>query len=497
MFRLNDTKSNHQVDQKGQNDDGDQDVAPTTGRGQKIPKIMTSLLVWSYILDCCIVFLTCEILYWGATTQFSNIFSDVYRYQCYATAFWQGTPALAKLPPEQCAFLRATTSSVFVGKLQAHHFPALLVHLVASQSTSLPLHTLPPEYPLLTLIPFSAVLFVAPQYYVIAFTFFMALIIACTYFLLKRYRSTSAAIAFAIFTMLGSWGTAELRFDPITGLLTLVAVMLAARSYWKWAYALIAIATLLKFYPVLLLLPLLVAQQQAHNNKKDAWNAWGRWSGLALFVVICAVVMACSLALNIAATLYPFSYFLLRPIQIESFPATLVWLGTHIGYMAQYPFSYGSQNIISALSSKIGVLSDILSLSGLLYVFWLQWHGKIDIFMSSLLTLLVVIGFGKVFSPQYLLWVAPFVAYVGKSNWKWLLCWGCIAALTTYIFPFMYTGLSHILADYPVIITRDLLIIGMTITLMVYFTRRKQNSVLASSTAQAYVPIGTSSNEDV
>src|SRR6202022_1489129 len=125
-------------------------------------------------------------------------------------------------------------------------------------------------------------------------------------------------------------------------------------------------------------------------------------------------------------------------IQLESTPATLVWLGSYLGYPIQYVFTFQSNNVLSPLASKISLLSTACLVAGLLYTFWLQWRGKIDIFMSSLLTLLIVMIAGKVLSPQYLMWAVPFIAYVGKSNWKWLVAWGCVCVLTTIIFPFVY-----------------------------------------------------------
>jgi hypothetical protein len=287
---------------------------------------------------------------------------------------------------------------------------------------------------------------------------------------LKRYSSTTAAIAFAVYLVIGSWATAEGRFDLVTAALTLGAVILAAKARWKWAFALLALGTLLKFYPVVLIPPLLIAQQMQESGK---WNFWRRWSGLGVFVAVCAGVMAFSLVLNVADTLNPFRYFFARPIQVESFPATLVWLGSLAGYPLQYEFTFQSLNVVSALSSKISVLSTVCLAAGLVYTFWLQWRGKIDIFMSSLLTLLIVMVAGKVLSPQYLIWVAPFIAYVGKANWKWLVSWGSVAILTTIIFPFVYVDLPHIIKYYPLVLVRDLLMLAIVLALLYYGTRNR------------------------
>src|SRR6266700_1900319 len=437
-------------------------------------KVTSSTLLhkrgWGYLLDVCVVLLMGGILFWGAASQFYNQFNDATRYQCYAVAFWHGTPGLGSLPDKQCAFLSATTSSTLAQKMQERRFPHFLVDLVAAQSTSQPLHALPPEYPLLSLVPFSLALVVPAAWYQVAFAVWMAVVAGIIYFVLKRYRSTRAAIAFAVYLVIGSWATAEGRFDLVTAALTLGAVILAAKARWKWAFALLALGTLLKFYPVVLIPPLLIAQQMQESGK---WNSWRRWSGVGVFFAVCAGVTAFSLLLNVADTVSPFRYFFSRPIEVESFPATLVWLGSFVGYPLHYVFTFQSLNVISALSSKISLLSTVLLVAGLLYTFWLQWQRKIDIFMSSLLTILVLITVGKVFSPQYLIWVAPFVAYVGRCHWKWLLSWGIVATFTTIIFPFIFVDLPHIINYYPVVFARDLLMVAIVLVLLYYGSRNK------------------------
>src|SRR6266699_4408047 len=71
----------------------------------------------SVLFDICIVVLMGGLLFWGAASQFYNQYNDATRYQCYAVAFWHGTPGLSSLPQKQCAFLSTTTSSSMAQKL--------------------------------------------------------------------------------------------------------------------------------------------------------------------------------------------------------------------------------------------------------------------------------------------------------------------------------------------------------------------------------------------
>ncbi len=429
---------------------------------------------WKYLVDIGIVLVMAAILFWGASSQFSNRYNDATRYQCYAIAFWQGKAGIDALgldanSKSQCAFLDNSSSATLVTKLKARGFPNFLINLVESQSTTQPLHALPPEYPFLTLAPFSLPLLAPFSWYQVVFAILMAIVAAIIYFVIKFNRSTWAAIAFAFYLALGSWALAETRFDLIPAALTLGAVILAARAKWKWAFALLALATMLKFYPVVLVVPFLITQQMQHSEK---WTAWRRWSALGLFVGICVLLTAISLVLNVANTLVPFSYFLNRPIQVESLPGVLLWLGNFVGRPVQYTFIYQSLNFVSSLSSKVSLLSTGLLVAGLLFTWWLQWRGKLDIFTGSLLTLLVVMIMGKVFSPQYLMWVTPLIAYIGKANWRWLVSWGAVCALTVIIFPNIYVDLPHIEKYYGVIAARDALILAIVCVLLLFVAAR-------------------------
>src|SRR5256714_13220716 len=185
---------------------------------------------WELALDICMVVLMGGILFWGATSQFPNQFNDSTRYQCYAVAFWHVTPGLTTLPQKQCAFLSATTSSTLATKLKGRGFPGILVRLVESQSTTQPLHALPPEYPLLTLVPFSLALVVPQQLYQVAYAIWMALAAAGIYFMLLRYRSRTAGIVIAVFLEFGNWAAAVRSFYLFMGWLRLGALMLVSQG---------------------------------------------------------------------------------------------------------------------------------------------------------------------------------------------------------------------------------------------------------------------------
>jgi hypothetical protein len=424
--------------------------------------------VWPILLNLGIVLIMCGLLFYAVSYQLFKPRTDAGKYECYALVFWQGKNAVHLLPPEQCSFLSNYSPSSIIEAMKARGVPTAIIHFAESQNTSEPFRNLPFEYPLLSIIPFSLGLIAPITWYQVVFAIWMLLLAALIYVILYKTRSTGAAIAFAFYLVVGNWGSAAARFDLVPSVLILGSVILAARAYWRWAFALLALATMFKFFPVLLVVPFLIAQQKQYSEK---WLSWNRWRALALYCGICLLATLASLSLNIANTISPFLYFTNRPIQIESAPATLLWLGKYLGYPFSIVQTYGSVNIVSALSHKASLLSTAGLIAGLIYTFWLQWRDKLDIYTASLLTVLIIIITGKVFSPQYLIWVAPLLAFIGQANWRWLLTWGVIGLLTTWVYPTMYnsTPLKYVPllpTFYPVVFARDLLIFGFIIVLL-------------------------------
>ncbi len=429
---------------------------------------------WKFLLEVSIVLMMCGLLLYAISNQVFRPRTDAARYQCYALIFWKGMHAINTLPSAQCDFLKGYSPTFSLESMKSRGFPASIIHLAQSQSTSEPFHILPYEYPLLSLVPFSLGLIAPTAWYQVAFALWMLLLAGVIFCVLSKTRSTSAAIAFAIYLVLGNWGSAAARFDLVPAALILGAVIMAGRTKWKWAYALLALATMFKFFPILLVVPFLIAQQKQYSNK---WHTWHRWSALGVYLGICAIVTFLSFALNIVDTISPLGYFLNRPVQIESAPAAILWLGSFWGYPLQFVYTFGSLNVISPLSNDVSLLSLICLGAGLLYTFWLQWRGKLDIYTASLITVLIILITGKVFSPQYLIWIAPLLAFVGKANWKWLIIWGSVGLLTTWIWPNMYYAVTLMQVPllpgfYPVVLVRSMIMLGFILVLLYQATRK-------------------------
>ncbi|GAC1624356.1 MAG: hypothetical protein NVS4B11_19620 [Ktedonobacteraceae bacterium] len=441
------------------------------------------------LLDMLVVLVMSFLLYYGASWQIFIWFTDAGKYECYAVAFWHGVSALKALPvPEiQCHFITHPlpetvfiTTDTLVQILRMHNFPQWLIAFVAAQSPTQPLHSLPHEYPLLTVLPFTLGLVTSAHWYQVAFAVVMAVLAGVVYFVLKTWKSRQAAIAFAIYTVVGCWATAVARYDIIPTGFALGALLLAERRRWRWAFVMLALATMFKFYPIVLVPAFFIAQQKSQYR---SWRKW--WKGLDVFVLVCAAITTFSLLLSVEGTLAPLGYFGNRPIQAESSAASILWIASFFGFPLHYAATYGSLNMLSPLSGIVSLMMTLLLIVGLAYVIWLQWRGKIPLAVSLLLTLLIVICTGKVFSPQYLLWVIPFVAYIGECNWRWLLSWTGIGLLTTWIFPYIYAATTVFLkvptipTFHPAVFARNISLVTFLVVLLYHYTVHRKKVVLS------------------
>lgn len=316
-------------------------------------------------------------------------------------------------------------------------------------------HQFPQEYPPLALIPFAFTLspFSGILYYK-AFAFWMGTILCLSYLWLARAVSHRKALVYALYLLVGAMATLLMRYDLLPALATLGALMLAERKRYVWAYTLLAVGVLLKLYPAFLAPVVMAAQWQDSLSErfespdalKQAKRAlqWQRaqplLTGVGLFVLIVALGFGIPIAFNAAQATSVFSYNLARPIQIESAPASLLWLGTFIGFPIQGVISFGSLNLVGPLADPLKLLSLAGLAGGSLLVYWRVLRGKLSLGQAFLAAIGLLLICNKVLSPQYFIWVLPLVAYVLGLDLLWLL----ICLLTTFTYPFLYHIYFHL-----------------------------------------------------
>jgi hypothetical protein len=324
---------------------------------------------------------------------------DLSVYRCYAMAFWYG----------------GNTCN----------------HPLAGMSLA-PFHLFPAEYPPLGLVLFSLPL-LAGAGYSLAFISIAILLLCALYGILRRWGKKQSASVLLLYSI-GAWPVIDVRYDLFTSFATVIAILCMQHKQWTWAYLSLAIAVLLKLYPIILF-PIFFLAEQEQPLRLPRIKVIHSFLCLGCVALVTAVFASLNWQ---GAVVGPIHYWLARPIQIESTGSALLWLGNLIGAHPQEVYGFGSINVAGRLQNEISQLLLLCTLGGYAWILSSYWKKKITAIQGCVAFLLVTIAFSKVLSPQYLIWVFPLLAYEHADNKPITCIWCVILALTWLIFPYLF-----------------------------------------------------------
>lgn len=237
----------------------------------------------------------------------------------------------------------------------------------------------------------------------------------------------------------------QTRFDLAVTACLAWLLWAAATGRWRLAWALLAAAAALKLVP-LVLVPLLLL---AHRRHLGARSSAVRSAGVALAGV--AATFAPFVVLAPAGVWRMFSYHLRRPLQLESVGANGLLVSRWLtGASLQVETSFGSQNLVGPGAKAVTAACSLLAVVGIAAVL-VRCHraapaagpATAEAFVAgSAAVLSLALVFGKVLSPQYLLWIVPATLLVPGRRGR-VACALTLAALaaTQLYFPVRYAGL--------------------------------------------------------
>jgi hypothetical protein len=251
------------------------------------------------------------------------------------------------------------------------------------------------------------------------------------------------------------------RFDlwPAALVAAATAALVAGRD--RLALGALGLGIAAKVYPVVLV-PIFVA---------FLWRRRGRRKALIALTVAVAVVAACILPF-VALSPHGFWRSTLRqtsrPLQIETLGAgALLALHQIAGLHLTMVTSHGSNNLAGRLAGAASVLQDVLEALAVIGV-WIWFargpaeHGRL--FRASAAAVCAFVVFGKVLSPQFLIWLVPLVALVrGRRG---LAAGALLVAcmITTQLwFPYRYHALYQHFAAFPsaLVLLRDVGLVAL------------------------------------
>jgi uncharacterized membrane protein len=199
-------------------------------------------------------------------------------------------------------------------------------------------------------------------------------------------------------------------YDMFPALLAIAAVLAFLHDRERTTYVLLALAVAAKVYPVVIVPIVLV----------ETWERGGRDAARRAFAWFLGVLVLVHLPF---AILGPgglrFSYWtqLKRGLEVESLGGAVVLVLDRLGlYSAtlrdQAP---GSKDAVGTLPDVLSVLSSLVVIAAVAWVTWLYVRGRRDRLLAAAATVTAFIAFGKVLSPQYVVWLVPLVPAAGLA----------------------------------------------------------------------------------
>jgi hypothetical protein len=255
------------------------------------------------------------------------------------------------------------------------------------------------------------------------------------------------------------------RFDLWPAALTVAALALLSSGRSRLGLGTLGLATAAKLYP-LVLLPIAVTHVWRLRGRREALlSAAGFFGVLATIVVPFAVIAP-------GGVWDTFWNQASRPLQIESLGAGVL-LAAHqlFGLDLTMEASHGSQNLTGGAADALSIGSTLLQAAALLAIWIWYARGRATnerLLAASAAAVCAFVAFGKVLSPQFLIWLVPLVPLVwGRRG---LAASGVLAAalvLTQLWFPSRYwrLALDFDAAASWLVLARDLVLVALLVLL--------------------------------
>ena len=186
----------------------------------------------------------------------------------------------------------------------------------------------------------------------------------------------------------------------------------AAAQWWFSGWAILGgitagLGTLMKIFPGVVAAPALVWEAARLRTT--------RARGMKALLATLAAGVACWFLLGGRRVLESICYHAGRGLEIESlFGGALFLAGTISRSKTPWVFDHNAYHLSSEWGARLAFLTFPVQATALLVVMWaFRQSGMADDLRFSAAAVLAFIVFGKVLSPQYMIWLFPFMAVLG------------------------------------------------------------------------------------
>jgi hypothetical protein len=253
------------------------------------------------------------------------------------------------------------------------------------------------------------------------------------------------------------------NFDVWPAVLTASALAFVAHGRFRLAHAALAAGVAAKLYP-LVLLPLLFLHVRGRAGRREALL------GLAVFIAVLAVVFMPFLAIAPGGVRASFEASVRRPLQIETLGASLLLAAHQLGlYEPTVNSDYNSQNLGGSLPDALVAVSSLALAATLVAVYVLFARRAVSrdaLVLASAAAVCAVLAFGKILSPQLLVWLVPLVPLVaGRRGVVASVLLAGALLLTQSWFPTRYGAVVRLEAEGWLVLARNLVLVALLATL--------------------------------
>jgi uncharacterized membrane protein len=252
------------------------------------------------------------------------------------------------------------------------------------------------------------------------------------------------------------------RYDLWPALFAAAGTWLLVTGHPRWAAAAVGLGVLAKVYPILLV-PFAMVYLWRRAERREA----------ALFAAITGAVVVAGLAPFLVVApegiLDTLTRAFRRPLQAESLGAVLLFVRDLVtGEHVRIVHTFDSYNLSGALPDLVGSMQSFGLGLLLLVTFWLYLRGRATLdrlVLAVAAALTAWVAFGRVFSPQYLVWLIAPLAVVASRRWSLVQVALALAVVLTGIYyPRFYSPfLAHQDVRWvAIVLGRDLVLVALT-----------------------------------
>ena len=260
------------------------------------------------------------------------------------------------------------------------------------------------------------------------------------------------------------------RYDLWPAALTIAALAAFVGRRERIGFGVLGLAVAAKIYP-LVLLPVALVWMAKRRGTRELWI------GLGCFAAVLALCFVPFLILAPGGVAHSIGTQLGRPLQLESLGASLLLAAEQLGiYDATVTNSHGSQNLAGSLPDTIASLLTAFQFVavGLVWaLFAARDRGREGLLTAGAATVAAFVAFGKVLSPQFLIWLLPLVPAVAGAGGLAACAVLLVSLVTTQLwFPFRYWDVVALEPVGWLVLVRDLLLVALYVILLVTLSRQ-------------------------